>query len=307
MWFKNLKIFRLSPEFNFTAADLETKLERQLFQPGNRSDMQNMGWVSPCNNGALVHAINGQYLLALRVEKKLLPASVINQTTKEKCLEIEEQQGYRPGRKQLKEIKEQVTEELLPKAFAVQKDTRVWLDTKNHWLIIDAASSAKSDEVIGMLAKVLDPLPVQSLFTELSPSAAMTEWLLQDEAPANFSIDQDTDLVSKAESSATVRYIRQTPESGDVAKHIQNGKVCTKLAMTWADRISFVLNDSLDIKRIKPLDILKEGGDFSSMDEAERFDADMTLMCAELAKMLDDLVLVLGGEKLRQGNEQKAT
>lgn len=77
--------------------------------------------------------------------------------------------------------------------------------------------------------------------------------------------------------------------------------------MTWADRISFVLDNNLNIKRIRPLDILKEDSDFSDMDEAERFDADMTLMCAELAKMLDDLVLALGGEKLRQGNEQKAT
>lgn len=159
MWFKNLKLFRLAPDFRPTTADLETKLERQLFQTGNRSDMQNMGWVPPCGGG-LVHALDGQYLLSLRVEKKLLPASVVNQATKEKCLEIEEQQGYRPGRKQTKEIKEQIIDELLPKAFSVQKDTRVWIDTKNHWLIIDAASSAKSDEVIGMLAKMLDDLVV---------------------------------------------------------------------------------------------------------------------------------------------------
>ncbi|MDY0272813.1 MAG: recombination-associated protein RdgC [Advenella sp.] len=297
MWFKNLKVFRLSPTWQLSVQDLESKLEKQLFQPGNRSDMQNMGWVSPCDNGALVHALNGQYLLALRVEKKLLPATVINQFTKAKALEIEEQQGYRPGRKQLKEIKEQVTEELLPKAFSIFRDTKVWIDTKNHWLVIDAAAAAKSDEVIGMLAKVLDPLPVQSLFTEQSPSAAMTEWLLQDEAPANFSVDQDVELRSSAENRATVRYVRQTPEKEDVTKHIEAGKHCTRLALTWADRISFILNESLDIKRVAPLDILSEGNDFSNMDDAERFDADMTLMCAELASLLDDLVGALGGEK----------
>ena len=297
MWFKNLKIFRLAPEFNFTAADLEAKLERQLFQPGSRLEMQNMGWVSPCNNGALVHALNGQYLLALRVEKKLLPASVINQFTKAKALEIEDQQGYRPGRKQTREIKEQIIDELLPKAFSVQKDTRVWLDTKNHWLVIDAASAGKSDEVIGMLAKVLDPLPVQSLFTELSPAQAMTDWLVADEPPANFSIDQDTELLQSGGGGATIRYIKQTPEHDDVNKHIGNGKICTKLALTWADRISFVLDSELNIKRIKPLDLVKEQSFLDNRSDQERFDADMTLMCAELAKLLDDLVLALGGEK----------
>ena len=299
MWFKNLKLFRLAPEFNFTAADLETKLERQLFQPGSQSDMQNMGWVPPCGDG-LVHALDGQYLLSLRVEKKLLPASVINQVTQERVHEIWAEQGYRPGRKQTKEIKEQVTDELLPKAFSIFRDTSVWIDTKNHWLIIDAASAGKCDEVIGMLAKIFDPLPVQSLLTEQSPSAAMTEWLLQDEAPANFSIDQDTELRSSADGGATVRFIKQQPDRHDTSKHIQSGKQCTRLALTWADRISFVLNESLDIKWVTPLDILKENTDFSNMDEAERFDADMALMCAELAKLLDDLALALGGEKKRQ-------
>ncbi|NLY64194.1 MAG: recombination-associated protein RdgC [Alcaligenaceae bacterium] len=301
MWFKNLKVFRLAAAWEISVQDLEAKLEKQLFQPGNRSDMQTMGWVSPCDNGSLVHAINGQYLLSLRVEKKLLPATVINQFTKARALEIEEQQGYKPGRKQIKEIKEQVTDELLPKAFSIFRDTNVWIDTKNHWLVIDAAAAAKSDEVIGMLAKILDPLPVQSLFTEQSPSAAMTEWLVQDEAPANFSIDQDAELCSSAENRATIRYVRQTPEKEDVVKHIQSGKQCTRLALTWADKVSFVLNESLDIKRVTPLDILKENTDFSNMDDAERFDADMVLMCAELSNLMADLVSALGGEKKQAG------
>lgn len=297
MWFKNLKVFRLPDDWRPTQDGLEILLKGQAFQPGNRLGMQSMGWVPPCRGG-LVHAINGQYLLSLRVEKKLLPASVVNRHVKEKCLEVEDQQGYRPGRKQTKEIKEQIIDELLPKAFAVQKDTRVWLDTKNHWLVIDAASAGKSDEVIGMLAKIFDPLPVQSLFTELSPAQAMTDWLVADEAPANFTIDQDTELCSSAENGATVRFIKQQPDHHDTSKHIQSGKQCTRLALTWADRISFVLNELLDIKRVTPLDILKENTD-SNMDEAERFDADMTLMCAELAKLLDDLVLALGGEIVR--------
>lgn len=38
-----------------------------------------------------------------------------------------------------------------------------------------------------------------------------------------------------------------------------------------------------------------------------RLHKDCRAMRAELAKLLDDLVMALGGEKLRQGNEQKAT
>jgi len=303
MWFKNLKIFRLSSHFGgekLTLQRLSEAIEKQAFQPVNRSDMQNMGWVSPCNSGALVHALDGQYLLSLRVEKKLLPAAVVRQFTIAKAQEIEEQKGYKPGRKQLKEIKEQITDSLLPRAFSLYRDTRVWFDTKNHWLCIDTASPAKSDEVIGMLVKALEPLPVQSLFTEQSSPSAMTEWLIQDEAPANFSIDQDAELRSSAENRATIRYVRQTPEKEDAIKHIQSGKQCTRLALTWSDKVSFILDDLMNIKRIAPLDILNEGNDTSRMSDMERFEADMTLMYSELAGLIADLVAALGGEKARQ-------
>lgn len=297
MWFKNLRIFRLLPSWTCTADSLEQALEKQAFVPGGSQDMQSLGWVPPREGGSLVHAQDGQYLLSLRAEKKLLPATVINQFTKIRAQEIEEQQGYKPGRKQLREIKEEITQELLPKAFSIYRDTRVWLDTRHHWLIIDAAAAAKSDEVIGMLAKALEPFPVLPLQVELSPATAMTSWLVSDEPPAGFSIDQDTELRSSSENRAVVRYVRHSIDIEDVRKHVQAGKQCTRLALTWADRVSFVLTEGLEVKRVTPLDVIKENQDSMAQNEAEEFDSDFTLMAGELSQLLDGLVDVLGGEK----------
>ncbi|MFC3338861.1 recombination-associated protein RdgC [Paracandidimonas soli] len=296
MWFKNLKLYRLAPQWNCTAEVLQSALEKQPFHPGSQQETVTMGWVEPREGGGLVHAQDGQFLIALRVQKKLLPSTVINQVARARARDIEEQQGYKPGRKQMKEIKEQVTDELLPKAFALYHDTRVWLDARNRWLVIDAAASAKCDEVLGMLAKVLEPFPVLPLHVEQSPASAMTDWLASDEAPPNFTIDQDAELRSTSESRAAVRYVRQTLEAEEVRRHIQAGKQCTRLAMTWNDKISFVLTDNLDIKRVAPLDILNEGRT-ASADEAEQFDSDMMLMTRELALLLDAMVDTLGGEK----------
>ncbi|HZH57734.1 recombination-associated protein RdgC [Yanghanlia caeni] len=296
MWFKNLRLFRLAPNWQVDANTLEDALERLAFRPGGATDMTAFGWVPPRAESGLVHAIDGQYLLNLRVEKKLLPATVVNQFARARAQEIEEQQGFRPGRKQMKEIKEQVTDELLPKAFSIYRDTRVWLDTRNRWLVIDAAAAAKSDEVMGALAKVLDPFPVIPLYTELSPASAMTNWLISDEPPPNFTIDQDTELRSTNETRAAVRYVRQAVERDEVHKHVQAGKQCTRLALTWADRVSFVLTDGLDVKRVAPLDVLQEGR-IPSENEAEQFDSDFMLMCGELSRLLDDLLAALGGEK----------
>lgn len=296
MWFRNLKIYRLSAPLSDYADKLQAGLKRHAFQSGNNLEMQSIGWIAPREGGELAHPVAGRFLLSLRAERKLLPATVINQVAKARADEIEEQQGYKPGRKQMKEIKERVTDELLPRAFSIYRDTRVWIDPVNRWLVIDTASSAKADEVIGMLAKTVDPLPLENLYVAQSPASAMTGWLAEDEAPANFTIDQDTELRSSGVSGAAIRYVKHSIDADDVRRHIQSGKQCTRLAMTWADRVSFVLTEGLDIRRVSPLDVLKEGTDYSQNDD-EKFDSDMVLMTGELAKMLTELVDALGGEK----------
>jgi len=297
MWFKNLKIYRLSPAWTPKPETLAQQLASHAYSPGGALDAANLGWIAPREGAELAHGVGGQYLLALRSEKKLLPATVVNQVARARAQELEAQQGFKPGRRQLKEIKEQVTDELLPKAFSLYRDTRVWIDPQRHWLAIDAAAAAKADEVMGLLSKSIDPFPAQPLYVALSPSAAMTGWLAADEAPSPFSIDQDTELRASGESRAAVRYVRHSIEPDDVRRHIASGKQCTRLAMTWSDRVSFVLTESLDIKRVTPLDVLKENGDTTLQGDDERHDADFALMAGELSSLLDDLVGALGGEK----------
>lgn len=297
MWFKNLQIYRLSTPFTATPDQLAEKLATQAFQPGTSIEMQRLGWVSPRNDESLVHAVAGQTMIALRVEKKLLPASVINQFAKARAQDIEERQGYKPGRKEMREIKDAVTNELLPRAFAIARDTRVWIDPVRNLIVVDAAASAKSDEVMQLLNESLENLGARPLQTALSPVSAMTSWLASDEAPAGFSVDQDTELRSSTQSKATVRYTRHALEAEDLRRHIEAGKQCTRLAMTWAERVSFTLTETLTLKHIAPLDVLTEKEDGSG-DEAERFDTDFALMTGELGRLIDQLIETLGGEQM---------
>lgn len=297
MWFKNLQLYRLTAPLGLDPTQLDDKLAPLAFEPGGSLELQRHGWVPPREGGTLVHAVGGQYLIAHRTEKKLMPASVVNQFAKARAQEIEEQQGYKPGRKQMREIKEAITDDLLPRAFSLWRDTRVWIDPSRHLLVIDAASSAKCDEVMQLLNKSLDRLGARSLQTRESPLAVMTAWLANDAAPAGFTIDQDTELRSVAQSKATVRYVRHTLEPDDIQRHIAAGKQCTRLALTWADRISFVLTETFSIKRVAALDVLKESADAGGQDEAERYDGDFALMTGELTRMLEDLTAALGGEQ----------
>jgi recombination associated protein RdgC len=140
MWFKNLLVYRLN-QWTETPESLTEKLSKLALQPCSGMDMQSRGWLPPKGDTeAIVHASGQQMMISLGVEKKLLPSTVINQFAKARTADIEEQQGYKPGRKQMKEIKETITDELLPRAFAIRRKTYVWIDPVNRFLVIDAAS-----------------------------------------------------------------------------------------------------------------------------------------------------------------------
>lgn len=296
MWFKNLQLYRLPAPWDMTAARLDEMLSAHAFVPGSGLELQTQGWVPPRPDGTLVHSVNGQYLITLRTEKKLLPAAVVNQVTKARAAEIEEQQGYKPGRKQLREIKEEVTDTLLPRAFAVQRDTRAWIDPVNGLLVVDAATPSKADELLGLLNKSVDRLPLANLHVRSSPALAMTAWLQCGEVPGAFTVDQDTELRATDESKAAVRYVRHSAEADDVRRHVDAGKQCTRLALTWADKISFVLTDQLVLKRLEPLDVLKENAGAGGQNEEERFNGDFALMTGELGRLIANLVDALDGE-----------
>lgn len=75
-------------------------------------------------------------------------------------------------------------------------------------------------------------------------------------------------------------------------QHIEHGKLPTKLAMTWDDRVSFALTADLQIKNIVLLDAVIDG---NSQDD-DGFDTDVAIATGELSRLIPDLIEVLGGE-----------
>ncbi len=296
MWFKNLKVFRLTDHWSKHTQDLEAALKADAFKPAEDIAATATGWVPPRDDDdRLALEVQGQYLLAFRIEKKLLPSSVINQTVKERARVLEAEQGYAPGRKQLRDLKDAVTDQLLPRAFSIARDIRLWIDPSNHWLVIDAAAAAQSDEILSALGRSLHPYPVEPLKLEHSPTALMTEWLLSGEAPSGFTIDDDSQWQATGEQAASIRYVRHDLPNETIQSHVQDGYQCTRLALTWQDRVSLMLTDTGDLKRVAPLEVLEErSNDAIVQNQAEKFESDFTLMTAELAKLLDELMPVLG-------------
>lgn len=294
MWFRNLRIYRLSSKWKDPKQLNEQLAKRPLMRCGSL-DQISRGWVYP-KTVEFVHAVHGQWLVALGIEQKLLPASVVRQVTQERVATIEAEQDRKVGRKELRDLRDLVLHELLPRAFTSRRTTWGWIDPVHGWLVIDAGSDAKADEFIEVLVKSVGAIELRPLQTQLSRTSAMTNWLASDEAPARFTIDDNLELRSAVSAQSAIRYVKHGLDGKEIQQHIVNGKIATKLGMTWNDKVSFVLTENLQIKRVAFLDILKEEAEQSAQDLEEQFDVDFTLMAGELSRMFDDLLIALGGE-----------
>ncbi|TAG71976.1 MAG: recombination-associated protein RdgC [Burkholderiales bacterium] len=295
--FKNLIIYRITDTWDTDLAKIEENLKSMPFMPCGATQDTSMGWAPPRGqaHGALVESVAGQWILRLQVETKILPSSVVKRRAEERAQQIEGASGKKLSRMAVKDLREQTMMELLPRAFTKLASVPVWIDPEAKLVMIEAASPAKADEVAVLLLSSLDGLAISPLQTQKSPTTCMSAWLHSFDPPHRFGIDRECELKAIDETQAIVRYARHNIEIEEVKRHIQNGKMATKLALTWADRVSFMLTETLQIKKIKLLEAVMEGNE--SQDEGEdHFDGDVAIMTGELAKMIPDMIEALGGE-----------
>ncbi len=275
---------------------MEAGLQAARFVPCDASMERSFGWVEPRGqaHGPLLEVVGGQRILKFMLEAKLLPASVVNDKAREKVAQIEASTGRKPGKKETRDIKEDIRHGLLSQAFTKQSSVLVWMDPKAKTLVIDASSPKKADEVVTLLVQCLSGFAVTLINTTTSPAVAMGQWLTTQEPPQAFSVDRECELKAADETKAVVRYARHALDIDEVRAHVESGKQPTRVALTWKNRVSLVLTDALQIKKLAFLDVVFEGSAAQGKDDG--FDADVAIATSELSALIPDLLEALDGE-----------
>lgn len=307
--FKNLSVYRLPVDWNPSLEAMEEALGRLKHAPCGDTQEKSVGWSEPRGeeHGALVESVVGQRMLKLVVETKTVPGSLIREKADKAANQIELEQGRKPGKKEMKELREDALLALLPQAFPKKASVWVWVNLADRLLVIDAASQSKVDEAITALVQAFDGLAMSLLQTQVTPQSAMTRWLGSDsgdDSPEAFSVLRECELRSSDEEKAAVKFTRHNLEIEEVRRHIAQGKLPTRLALSWNDRVAFTLTESMLIKGIKFLDCVFEGrGD----DADTGFDGDVALATGELSQLIPALIAVLGGELVPEGRPKECS
>jgi recombination associated protein RdgC len=256
--------------------------------------MLTRGWQPVTKAGRLVHTVDRHHMLSLGVNQKLLPASIIRQIAEERAEVRAAEQGFPVGRKQMRDIKAQVADELRARALTRRTTTRAWIDEQNGWFVIDAAGAPRAEAVLETLVATLDSFVPAPLDGSRVPHALMASWLMSGDAPGRFQIDADLELQAADETKASVRYTRHPLDGKDIRSHLASGKYPTRLGLTWNGRVSFVLTEKLQVKRLEFLELGGDSTEGDEVDPAEQFDIDFTVMAGELGMLLKELAEVMG-------------
>ncbi len=295
---KNATLYRLAAGWALTVEDMEAALDAARFVPCGATQEKATGWMPPRGNehDVLVESINGWRVLRFAIETKAVPGATVREAAQVKADQIEIETGRKPGKKETKALREDALLELLPYAFPRRSGVWVLINLEQGWLVTDASTQGKNDEVVTALMRTFDGVSLQQLRTWLNPKSTMAQWLLAEDPdnwPAGISVERECELRSASEDKAVVRFQRHHLVNDEVRKHIVEGKLPTRLALSWEGRVGFVLTEALQLKKITFL----EGVFDQRKDEHEdRFDADVALTTGELGQLLPALIKALGGE-----------
>jgi recombination associated protein RdgC len=298
MWFKNLQLYRFTQPFELDAATLGQQLEQGAFLPCGSQDLTRSGWVAPLgrHGSEFVHASNGYLMICAKRQDKLLPAAVINEELEEKALEIESREGRQLPRKERRALRDEVYFSLLPKAFVRSSLQYAYISPRDQLLVVDAASAKRAEDLLQDLRDTLGSLSVIPLVSKHQPIDVMTRWVSSGQCDTGFELGEEGELRDNTDISSVIRCKNQDLSSAEIVNHLKTGMHVSKLALNWQQRLEFVLDEKLVVKRLRFADIVQEQASEAEADDvATQFDVDFSIMALELSAFIKELTAAFGG------------
>lgn len=299
MWFKNLTIYRFNKELEFNAEQLEKQMAEFAFSPCGSHEKSKFGWVPALGVGSsnLVHLAGGNLLVRAQLQTRYIPSDVLKEKVNDMIASMEEREG-RPLKKSERDmVKEQVFEDLLPRAFTRNAFTHLLILPSLSMIICDKVAYKTAEEVLSLLRKTMGSLPVIPAIPKVPLDSVMTEWVKNDDFPAGLEGRNKVKIRSVIEtgSSMTANNMDLSDQTVQVTLRDKNHLV-SELAVAWQGRLSFTANSDGRIKAIRWSDeLIDQNSDIQKSEEIARKDADFCLMCGELNALLPWWFDLFGG------------
>lgn len=297
MWFKNLRIYRLTNPITQTPDELNDALAKFAFKPCGSLEPIRSGWSQPLGRegSQFVHAANGYAMICLKRQEKVLPSSIVKEVLDEKVAELAKREARFVGRKEKQSLKEEIIFSLMPKALVKSSYDFAYLDSKNQLIIVNTSSANRAEELLSALREALGALKTIPLTPLNAPRSVLTDWLKGGNIPAEIEIGEECELTS-LDDGRSVKFKNQNLWIKEVSRHIDSGLQVAKLSVTWKENVECIIDDQFTFKRVKyGSEITEQADDHSGDSAADQFDIEFAVMTLELSVFISAMIKAFGG------------
>ena len=294
MWYKNAIIYLLPDGWQLEAG-LNEKLEQAAFTPCMGLDWFSEGFAPPTPfSSDFVFTAQNSNRVCLKHEEKVLPSATVRDLVNGKVAEIKEAEARNVWYEEKQQLKDQITDDLLPRALTQSRRTEAIFDTERGFLLVNEASDKRAEQMLIKLREALGGLKVAMPHTRESPASLMTEWLLQGHAEGDFELGYNVLLQGVGDVVPKVKISKKDLTHPEVIQHAKNGMKVVELELEWREQISFTLTQNFALKRIRFLDVLQEEAEQGD-DAASLMFSSQIIMVEALGEMINELANLLGG------------
>lgn len=291
--FKNVTLFSIASSDWQLPDELEKHFSNHLLRECGPLELETCGFV-PLIAGestALTHTIGSFTAFAVGWHKKLIPTDVLNAEVAKRVNKIAQEEGRRVGGHERKRIKDDVSTELLARAFVKSSRVDAYIDRRRGLLVVDAASAKVAEAVVSKVREALGSFPAVPVASGREPRHCMTQWLAVAQAPASFTFGDECELRDFADPKGRIwRARRQELTADEVQEHLRAGLQASKLGLVFDNACSFVLGDDLVLRKTTLLDVDDESlEELGVDDQATIFDSQFSLMTLTLDRVFDAL------------------
>jgi recombination associated protein RdgC len=293
--FRNLRFYRVTSPWPATEQELSESLSVNEFTPCGSFAERSAGWEAPVmgEEAPLCRRLNGADLLLLRTQSRVLPVAAIKEALEERVVEFQQRMQSEPNRAELRRLKEETRDKLLPKSLVKSERSRACFLHAESLLVIDAATESKAEWVLDQLRPCFEQFHFTPLTFNESP-ALFIQRVFMGEQLAGFTLGRECRMQDEGYSKSIVTWKDIELTDPSIRRHLSEGMKLTHLGVDFEQVLNCVLSEDGVFSKLKFI----AGDTVDTLDDEDpvaRQDADFVLLTGTLRQIVEALKKRLGG------------
>ncbi len=287
--FRSVRFYSVSSPWPESEEQLGEVLKNTAFKPCGAYIERSSGFESPTGgaDAPLARRVAGVDLMQLRNQTRLLPTAAINEALEVRLDEYRQRAQEEPGRRTKRQLKDQMRDELLPKALLKSDRVRGLFILAENVLAIGTSSESRAELFIEQLRAAFGKLEAKPMAFERPIEQILTR-VFGGDPPPKFALGHECRMRDRKDVKSSVRWQDVDLTQTTVRKCVKDGMELTHLGIEFGATMGAVLDTNGVLSKLKLLG-LEEPVDDGDEEPLARFDAELALLGGTLRQFVAGL------------------